>query len=636
MLAAWRSSFAFSMAPAEHWTLEHPAIAAWRYRAETLRSGPDDHLVTAAIELKQRLARNQVAALDAQIECGALAGEATRRTVGYDLFDTQRLAGLVLGQGMIAQMQTGEGKTLSGAAPILFAALQGRGVHVMMPNQYLAERDAQALRPAFRVLGVTAGLLREDDDDAARQRAYRCDITYGAGYEFGFDYLRDQLAQINASRQLGAEFTTTLRGKQSVITGRQRGLAWAVIDEADSILLDEATVPMLLSGPPSQQISDQRPYQIAQQCAETLRLNTDFELNSTSSRLKLTPVGLARIATALAPLGPVRLERPWNDYVEKALTANYIFQRDTHYVVLKDMIVLVDESTGRLHADRTWRDGLHQAIEMKERLALSGANVTQGQISRQRFLRQYGSICGMTGTATGSETELWEAYRLRTVCIPTRLPPKRLALADRYFTDRDSKWRAAVSAIAEVQATGRPVLVGSRTIQASEGIAQLLSGQGINCQVLNGKQSADEAALVAQAGQAGMVTVATNMAGRGTDIRLGNGVTERGGLHMIGLERNTSPRADAQLAGRVARQGDPGSYQFFVAADDSLLTKFALRASRDMVRMPHREGEIAQDFSGAVARAQRAAELESELQRKKLRAMDSSFRETVGKLYGVR
>jgi preprotein translocase subunit SecA len=635
-ISSWRNPFVALQPRTEPWTLQHPAIAAWHARADEIRASSDEQLKVLTAELKQKIAANQIERLAAQIQAGALAGEAVRRTVGYDLFDTQRLAGLVLAQGMIAQMQTGEGKTLTGAAPILYAALQGRGVHVMMPNQYLAERDAQSLKPAFQILGISSGLLKEKDDDAARQRAYRCDVTYGAGYEFGFDYLRDQIAQINTSRTLGAEFSLTMRGLKRDSGNRQRGLAWAIIDEADSILLDEATVPMLLSGPPDGKKQDHRPFHIAQQCAEKLRANIDFEYNTTHSRLKLTEVGTAKVASALAPLGPVELFKPWSEYVEKALLANYIYLRDVHYVVQGEKVVIVDESTGRLYADRSWRDGLHQAVETKERLPLSGSNVTQGQISRQRFLRQYSVICGMTGTIEGSEPELKEAYGLSTVCIPTRLPPKRKKLPDRFFTDRDSKWKAAVDSIIEVHKTGRPILVGSRTIQASEAIAQFLTQHGINCTVLNGKQSADEAALVATAGQQGAVMVATNMAGRGTDIKLGAGVRELGGLHMVGLERNTSARADGQLAGRVARQGDPGTFQFFVAADDNLLTKFAPRAAREMARMPHHQGELSGDLSRYVDRAQQAAEAEGRLQRQRVRGQDDSLGETTSRLYGVK
>jgi preprotein translocase subunit SecA len=242
----------------------------------------------------------------------------------------------------------------------------------------------------------------------------------------------------------------------------------------------------------------------------------------------------------------------------------------------------------------------------------------------------------MTGTIEGSEPELKEAYGLATVCIPTRLPPKRKKLPDRYFVDRDSKWRAAVQSIIEVNKTGRPILVGSRTIQASEAIAQFLTQHGVNCTVLNGKQSADEAALVAKAGQKGAVMVATNMAGRGTDIKLGPGVSERGGLHLVGLERNTSARADGQLAGRVARQGDPGSYQFFISADDNMLTKFAPRAAREMAKLPHHQGELSGDLSHSVARAQQAAEAEARQQRQRVRGQDESLGETTGRLYGVK
>lgn len=634
--ALWRKCVRLP-GPAERWTLAHPALDDWAERAEALKKCGDGELAAAAQALQARMAAKEIGELAAQVEAGALATEAIRRTAGVELFATQRLAGLVLSQGMIAQMQTGEGKTYSGGPAILYAALQGRGVHMMLPNSYLAERDESILKPAFKLLGISTGLLKEKDNDRARQIAYRCDVTYGAGYEFGFDYLRDQLSRITDSSQgLGSEFSAALAGRVSPsATLRQRELAFAIIDEADSILLDEATVPMILSGGQPKKLDDERPFQLAQQIAEKLREGMDFERHPSQNRIELTETGLAQVIPALTGLGQVKLCRPWRDYVEKALSANHLFQRDVHYVIVGGKLVIVDESTGRLYADRTWRDGLHQAIEAKERLPLSGQSKTQAQISRQRFLGQYDVLAGMTGTAGGSEAELREAYDLAVVNIPTRIPTKRQQLPDRYFIHREAKWAAAVEAIAQMQRTGRPVLVGSRTIQASEAIAKLLAERGIPCQVLNGKQSASEAELVSKAGQRGMVTVATNMAGRGTDIRLGPGVSELGGLHLVGLERNTSQRADAQLAGRVARQGDPGSYQFFVSADDALLQKFAPRRAWEMSRLPHSSGEISSDQSRCVGEAQRAADAAGALVRQRLRAQDAVQAETISRLFGV-
>lgn len=585
--------------------------------------------------MRLRLKKTENRDLDSHIDAGALAMEAVRRTTNKELFPTQRLAGLVLAQGMIAEMQTGEGKTLSGALPIHYGALLGGGVHVMTTNNYLAERDAEILRPALTLLGVSVGVLKADDDDRARQRAYACDATYGAGYEFGFDYLRDQMAiREKSSLGMSAEFERLLTGGGKGPCFRQRGLAWAVIDEVDSILLDEGTVPLLLSGPGAEAIDDDRPYQLAQEVSGSLTA-AEFEVNRARCHARLTERGRWTIAPALSRLNGGKLDRPWHDYVEKALTANHCFDRDIQYVVIDKKVVIVDDFTGRLQADRSWKDGLHQAVETKEQLPLSRKNRTLAQTSRQRLLRRYDMLCGMTGTAGGSDEELLETYKVNVVRIPTIRPGKRQYLQDRFFIDAQCKRQVAVQEIAALHELGRPVLVGSRTIQTSQAIAKLLVDNGIPCQVLNGMQTADEAELVAVAGQRGAVTVATNMAGRGTDIHLGPGVSELGGLHMLGLERSTSPRIDAQLAGRVARQGDPGSCQFFVSADDALIQEYAPDLAEDMAFRADFDGEIPRDYSARVLKAQHAAEELARNRRRQLNDHDKWMDDTVKRLYGA-
>jgi preprotein translocase subunit SecA len=621
--------------PEVPWTLEHPAVEEVPRAAAKLRPLTDAQLAKQSAELRGRLKKPENRDLDTQVEAAALAMEAVRRTTSKELFPTQRLAGLVLTQGMIAEMQTGEGKTLSGALPIHYGALLGGGVHVMTTNPYLAGRDAEILRPALTLLGVSVGLLRPEDDDRARQKAYACDVTYGAGYEFGFDYLRDQTAiREHSTLGLSAEFERLLAGRAPGPRLRQRGLAWAVIDEIDSILLDEGTVPLLLSGPGGTAIDDDRPYRLAHEVACSLNA-AEFQASRARCRAQLTERGHETAAAARRRLTGVTLERPWHDYVEKALTALHCFDRDIQYAVIDKRVVIVDDFTGRLQADRSWKDGLHQAVETKEGLALSRKQRTMAQTSRQRLLRRYERVCGMTGTAGGSDEELLEAYKVRIVRIPTTRPVRRMSLPDRFFIDADCKRRAAVKEVAEFHRQGRPVLIGSRTIDASRAIAGLLAEAGVPCQVLNGMQTGDEAEVVATAGLQGVVTVATNMAGRGTDIQLGPGVAELGGLHMLGLERSTSPRIDAQLAGRVARQGDPGSFQFFVSAEDPLVQEYAPELAEDMAFHSDFNGEIDRDYSARVRRAQLAAEEVSRLRRRQLSEHDEWMNDTVKRLYGA-
>ncbi|MBS0207954.1 MAG: preprotein translocase subunit SecA [Planctomycetes bacterium] len=620
----------------EPWSIHHSAVTAMAERATPLRSLSDQQLRAAAGGLRERLKSEDERTLAAQIEAGSLMFEAIRRTTGMELFETQRLAGFVLTAGMIAEMRTGEGKTLSGAFPIFYGALLGEGVHVMTANAYLAARDAEILRPILNLLGVSVGLLEPRDNDKQRQHNYQCDATFGAGYEFGFDFLRDQLAlRASGPQYLGAELELLLRGKEpKAPLLRQRGLARAVIDEVDSILLDEGTVPLLLSGKDERTKHDPTVFQLAQEVAEQLA-PSDYEADRATISARLTEKGYWTVASALCRLGRVKFARPWQDYVVKALVANHCLDRDVHYVVIDKKVVIVDDFTGRLQSDRSWKDGLHQAVETKEQLELSPNNRTLAHTSRQRFLRQYGLLSGMTGTAAGSEAELRDTYDLDVVTIPTHRPSKRKYLPDRFFADNGAKWKAAVAEIAKLHEQGRPVLVGSRTIQTSKAVAKLLAEHGIPCQTLNGVQTADEASLVARAGEMKAVMVATNMAGRGTDIRLSPGVSELGGLHVIGLERHASPRIDNQLAGRVARQGDPGSSQFMISADDPLIQEFAPELGAEMISRARADGEVPIDLTIQVRQAQQVAEEQACLRRNQLREHDQWLGETVKHLFGV-
>jgi preprotein translocase subunit SecA len=475
------------------------------------------------------------------------------------------------------------------------------------------------MAPVLQRLGFTVGLLRSGDSLEEKRKAYRCDVTYGPGYEFGFDYLRDQLALLNAARpRLGESFRSMIRQGIQQPLAVQGSRAFAIVDEADSVMIDEATTPLVLSGPASEHSACPESYLAARACAALLSVDRDYVADRSAKTVRLTAAGAQR-AIVLADAAVLKaIDRPWQCYVEQALYSNIFLQRDVDYVVSNGRVALVDEFTGRIFEDRTLREGLHQAVEAKEGLSVTAETQPLAHITRQRFFRLYGSLCGMTGTASSSADEFREAYNLPVVRIPTRLTCRRSECPTRYFANSHSKWNAIVADIEQVHRSGRPVLVGTRTIEASEHIAQLARDRGLGVQLLNGRQDEDEAQLVARAGQQGTITIATNMAGRGTDIKLGRGVAENGGLHVVGTERHESIRVDRQLTGRAARQGDPGSCQFFVAADDSLIARYGPWLGQTMAELAGPNGEIETDLSRQVQGVQRDAERQSYARRKQL------------------
>jgi preprotein translocase subunit SecA len=526
---------------------------------------------------------------------------------------------------MIAEMATGEGKTFCAALPSVFYALRGRCVHVATPNIYLAERDCELLAPVYQVLNCTVGLLKENASVDDKRAVYARDIVYGTGYEFGFDYLREQLAGISRFRgTLGQPYRDMLRGEALQESGFHARRDVAIIDEIDSVLIDEACIPLIISeggGPPSNN-DDAQLYAEAIRVAERLREDADYLIDREAHSVSLTPQGNQRCHAETDRLSQGGLQRSWSVYIEQALQALLLLTRDVDYVADDGKIVLVDGATGRLCPDRNWSDGLHQILEVKENLKHSDEMHTAARITRQRYFRMYDMLCGMTGTALESQNEFRRTFGLRVATVPLRLPLRRQPLPARYFVDAASKWRAAVEEIARIYATGRPILIGSRTIENSETLAQRLDDANIPYQLLNGKQTADEADVVSRAGQKGTVTIATNMAGRGTDIKLQPGVADLGGMHLIAVEPNESLRVDRQLIGRVGRQGDPGSYQFFISADDALLQRFGSRLSRRMKALPHRNGEITVDLSRQLRAVQKRAEAAGAKQRKLLTAAD--------------
>jgi preprotein translocase subunit SecA len=618
LASLWRGSDSASSAP------DQALIGQVRRRAAAQRGLTDDRLTAAArtLAVSMREKPDRCSA-EQTAEAFALACEAVRRVHGYDLYDVQILGGMLLCRGMVAELGTGEGKTLLAALPAVYFALCGQGVHVATPNAYLAGRDYELLSPVYRLLGCSSGLLIEHASMEEKRIVYAYDIVYGTGYEFGFDYLREQLARIAHCRgALGQHFQDILHGAAGPDPGLHARRNVAVIDEADSVLIDEACIPLIISEGGAPDEGDAGMYAEALRVAEQLREDADFVLDREAHSVTLTKSGKLRCHAEAVGLSSGGLQRSWSVYVEQALQAKLLMTRDIDYVIAEGKIVLVDGSTGRLCPDRTWSEGLHQILEMKENLTHSGELHTAARITRQRFFRMYDTLCGMTGTAVESRREFWKAYRLRVATVPYRLPLRRQALPPRYFIDGASKWRSAVQEIARIHATGRPVLIGSRTIENSETLARQLDEAGVPYQLLNGKQTADEADVVARAGHRGAVTIATNMAGRGTDIKLEPGVADLGGLHLIAVEPNESLRIDRQLIGRVGRQGDPGSHQFFVSADDALLLRFGPSLSRKMKSMPHCDGELAVDLSRQVRAVQRRSEAAGYRQRSLLKAAD--------------
>jgi len=501
--------------------------------------------------------------------------EVSRRTVGVAHYDVQLQAGWAMVNGRLAEMETGEGKTLAATLPAATAALAGIPVHVISVNDYLVQRDADAMRPIYHALGLSVGTVTERMKKAAeRQAAYACDVTYVTGKQVAFDYLKDGLQRRHQKSRLAGHIAR-LRGdpapQQQLLL---RGLCFAVVDEADSVLIDEARTPLILSGPAGS--SDWgATYRQAMDLASALEEGSDYRLQPRKQTLEFTQRGRRRLEELAAPLagfwtGPNRRE----EWVEKALRAQHLFLRDRHYLVRAGKVEIIDQPTGRAAPDRSWESGLHQMIEIKEGCELSPERETLARISYQQFFRRYLRLSGMTGTAREVASELWSVYGLNPIPIPTRLPVRRRSLGTRLFASADAKWDAVAERVRELQRIGRPVLVGTCSVEASEQLGALLTERGLPHRVLNARQDDQEAAIVAGAGRRGRITVATNMAGRGTDIRLGPGVVESGGLHVIATQRSEARRIDRQLFGRCGRQGDPGSYEEILSLEDDSLEGF--------------------------------------------------------------
>ncbi|MGO8690118.1 MAG: preprotein translocase subunit SecA [Thermoguttaceae bacterium] len=573
---------------------QFPALAAgvnrWRLRrwaalaarisaaeAELLALG-DQQLRKRSLSLRYR-ARSGEPLSRLLVEAFALVREAARRTINMRHFDVQILGGIAMFYRSIVEMQTGEGKTLAATLPMYLYALSGKGCHLATVNDYLARRDAQWMGPIYEALGLTVGVVETPMSQPQRRAAYACDVTYGTAKEFGFDFLRDRLLL----RRIGegqADFLGGMIGHDPQ-GGRRGGNEtpvqgapyFALVDEADSILIDEARTPLIISALPTE---EQR---LAVEChkwsasvAEQFVDEDDYEYDHEKKTAELTREGRQKVRLLAKPetmdaVGMVNIYH----YIEQAIMVEREYTRDRQFVIRDGEVVIVDEFTGRLAEGRKWREGVHQAVEAKEGVEVTVATGQAARVTIQDFFLRYENLAGMTGTAMDSARELRKIYRCHVLPIPTNRPAIRQKLRTQVFGTAEQKWAAVVAEICQLHAKGRPVLVGTRSIDKSEHLSKLLAAQGIEHAILNAHRLAAEADIVAQAGQAGRVTVSTNMAGRGTDIKLGEGIAELGGLQVICTEMHDAARIDRQLAGRCGRQGDPGTWRQYLALDDDLL-----------------------------------------------------------------
>ena len=549
----------------------------------------DEDFPVRMAEYREKVQKDGVSLDDILPNVFALVREAARRTMNMRHFDVQLIGGIVLHRGRIAEMKTGEGKTLVATLPVALNALSGKGVHVVTVNDYLASRDAKWMGQVYSFLGLTTGTIVHDMDDEQRKAAYACDITYGTNNEFGFDYLRDNMK---------------FYPEQLV----QRGHNYAIVDEVDSILIDEARTPLIISG-----ASDESTelYQAMDDVVAHLDPD-DYTVDEKARTAMLTEKGVSHCEelTHLDNLFDPR-NMVAQHHIMQSLKAHFVFKRDVDYIVTNDQVVIVDEFTGRLMPGRRYSDGLHQALEAKEHVTIQPENQTLASITFQNYFRMYDKLAGMTGTADTEAVEFHEIYNLEVMTIPTNKPMIRKDYPDLIFQTQKEKFDAIVQAIRELYEKGQPVLVGTISIETSEMLSKRLKAIGIPHSVLNAKQHAKEAEIVAQAGQKGHVTIATNMAGRGTDIMLGEGVKELGGLHILGTERHESRRIDNQLRGRAGRQGDPGSSRFYLSLEDNLMRLFGSdRIKGLMGRLGLKDGEAIENkmVSKAVENAQKKVE----------------------------
>jgi preprotein translocase subunit SecA len=555
---------------------------------DKMKALTDDELKAKTQEFKDRLENNETLE-DILPEAFAVISEASYRVFSYKPFREQLIGGIVLHQGRIAEMKTGEGKTLMATLPTYLNALTGKGAHVITVNDYLAKRDKEWMGQLYEFLGLSVGVILHNLTQSERQEAYAADITYGTNNEFGFDYLRDNMVIYKEERV-------------------QRPLNYSLVDEVDSILIDEARTPLIISGEGEKSTEF---YKVADTFAKLLKKD-DYTVDEKSNSVILNDTGVEKAEDYFHLenyADPANMEI--QHHVAQALKANYMMKKDKDYMVKNDEVIIVDEFTGRLMEGRRYSDGLHQAIEAKEGVKVQKESKTLATITFQNYFRLYNKLSGMTGTALTEEIEFREIYDLDVIVVPTHRPIARKDLPDLVYKTEKGKFEAVVEEIKETHATGQPVLVGTVSIEKSEVISNLLKRSGVPHQVLNAKYHEKEAEIISSAGQKGSITIATNMAGRGTDIKLDEGVIELGGLKIIGTERHESRRIDNQLRGRAGRQGDPGSSRFYISLEDDLMRIFGSEKLGGMVdRLGLQEDEAIESrmVSGAIENAQKKVE----------------------------
>ena len=588
--------------------------------SESLKGLTDEELLIRGRKLRWE-ARAGIPLEKLLEEAYALVRESARRVLGMQHFEVQIMGAISLFEGHIAEMQTGEGKTLTATMPSFLRALPGQGCHVVTVNDYLASRDADTMGPVHVKLGLTVGKILDSMEPDERRSNYAADITYGTSKEMGFDFLRDRLRKGAMSEDPGNQVRRYIRTLQGAEEPVQRSHYFALIDEADSILIDEARTPLIIGLTQPNEPATVNLFRWSNRATFQLEPKRDYVYEPERRTAWLTDAGCRKVVLMSKPslLSSMDTERIYTQ-VEKALTARHAFELDRDYVIVENKVVIVDEGTGRIMDGRKWQDGLHQAIEAKELVPITAATGEAARVTVQSYFRQYSHLAGMTGTALPARGELKKTYRLKVTKIPTNKKCIRKGLTTRVFKTQDAKRDAIVSEVQDKIKQGRPILIGTPSVEASEALGLLLKDKRISYQILNARYHEQEAEIVSSAGHAGSVMIATNMAGRGTDIILEEDVRRSGGLHVIATEIHSSKRIDRQLIGRSARQGDPGSYQFFLSLEDELLRcrepKERLRKQR--MAISNRQGELGRTWNRYFLRVQRFLEKTHRKQRKHL------------------
>lgn len=609
-----------------------PAIRSWEKKYEHLN---ETELKGVAARLRGRARGGEN--LDRMLpEAFALVCVAAIRVLKMRPFDVQLAAGAVMHYRALVELATGEGKTLTASLPTFLNALTGKGVHVATVNDYLAKRDSEWIGPVYALLGMSVGCLQQQMPEPDRKKQYQMDITYGTASEFGFDFLRDQMklrGGEGGAPPFWAAWSADPTAAVTLDPKIQRELNFAVVDEADSIFIDEARTPLIIGMPTREATPEESVvYVWADQVVRKYKINEHFTYDIKKDKVELTEAGrqLARYSNPPSGEHSHAMDK-LHEALEKAIQAHYRFLKDQHYMISEEKkIVIIDEFTGRPMPDRHWRDGLHQAVEAKEGVPITFGSDHAAKITFQSYFRLYKKLAGMSGTLLQNFWELRRVYKIWVVPVPTNKPCIRRHLPDRVLPTQQAKFDAITQEVKKLMLEGRPVLIGTRSVEMSELMSEKLSAEGIPHQVLNARQNEQEAIVVSEAGQRGKVTIATNMAGRGTDIKLGPGVAEAGGLAVIGTERHEARRIDRQLIGRSARQGDPGTGQFFLSLEDELLEACGHRRQEKLVALGQRGGNVDWDrFVPVFLKAQKRTEKKHYRQRLDLMFHEKQRKETL-------